>query len=175
MGPHLVVLSDQHGRQAREAPDQPTQDGKGSLRTESDEFDDYVYRWIAAVQAYFSGQPDNASKHLDKAVQLLSPENITRSHHGRPDKVVRPLVLLFVLLASQDTDGFNKALQASLEAHRDFWTEDRRARTSPLGLLALGPLTLACVAHDHGMRVDVESEYLPTQLIHGSWLTEFPF
>ncbi|WP_078660702.1 Imm49 family immunity protein [Streptomyces sp. NRRL B-24484] len=42
------------------------------------------------------------------------------------------------------------------------------------GLVAPAPLAMACLAHDAGMPIDVESEYLPHHLLRGTWVGEFP-
>ncbi|MGA5420707.1 Imm49 family immunity protein [Streptomyces lavendulocolor] len=40
--------------------------------------------------------------------------------------------------------------------------------------LALGPLAIACLAYDAGFPIDVESDYLPSELLNRAWLGEFP-
>ncbi|MEU3657683.1 Imm49 family immunity protein [Streptomyces sp. NPDC032161] len=53
----------------------------------------------------------------------------------------------------------------------------RRTRPRPEkpdGHLALAPLALACLAHDSGIPVDVESGYPPHHLLPRGWLGEFP-
>ncbi|MFF8787787.1 Imm49 family immunity protein [Streptomyces sp. NPDC015125] len=42
------------------------------------------------------------------------------------------------------------------------------------GLVALAPLAMACIAHDAGIPIEVESEYLPAVLIKCNWCGEFP-
>ncbi|MFD4701465.1 hypothetical protein [Streptomyces niveus] len=39
--------------------------------------------------------------------------------------------------------------------------------------MALAPLTIACMASDADMRIDVESEYLPKRLLRRTWVGEF--
>ncbi|MFB7596059.1 Imm49 family immunity protein [Streptomyces sp. NPDC056160] len=36
------------------------------------------------------------------------------------------------------------------------------------------PLAIACIAHDAGMPIEVESEYLPIALLGRNWCGEFP-
>ncbi|MEU6294433.1 Imm49 family immunity protein [Streptomyces erythrochromogenes] len=40
------------------------------------------------------------------------------------------------------------------------------------GLVALGPLAIACMARDAGMPIEVESEYLPQELLEFGWVGE---
>jgi hypothetical protein len=62
-------------------------------------------------------------------------------------------------------------LEALLE-HRAFWaqppsaggvTDDHREHAH--GVLALGPLGLACLAHDRGIPIEVESPYIPKWIV----------
>ncbi|MDA3646478.1 immunity 49 family protein [Saccharopolyspora indica] len=149
--------------------------GESTLRTNSDNFDDYIYSWVATLQAYFRGDQENVPRLLQETTRLLSPENATKTHPDLLNKVVRPQLLLFLQLASNDESGFNDVLRETLEAHREFWTADSRARTNPVGYIAPGPLAMVSVARDLGFTLDVESDYLPINLIRGSWITEFRF
>ncbi|SFS94265.1 immunity 49 family protein [Saccharopolyspora flava] len=148
---------------------------ESTLRTGSDTFDDYVYTWIASLQAYFRGELGEVSDLLQETTRRLSPNSATRTHPALLDNIVRPQLLLFLQLVGNDETKFNGQLQEALEAHRTFWTADAKARTNPVGYLALAPLAFTCVARDLGLTISVESDYMPTNLIRGSWITEFQF
>ena len=141
-----------------------------TLRTESDNFDDYIYTWIAALQAYFRGEHENVPRLLEETTRLLAPENTTRTHPDLLNQIARPQLLLFLQLVSNDEAGFNEMLRETLEAHRDFWTADSKARTNPVGYIAAAPLAMVTIAHDLDLTIDVESDYLPHHLIRGSWI-----
>jgi hypothetical protein len=40
--------------------------------------------------------------------------------------------------------------------------------------VALGPLAMACLAHDAGMRLDVTSDHFPDVLVKAEWVGESP-
>ncbi|MFI0451696.1 immunity 49 family protein [Actinomadura sp. 6N118] len=65
-----------------------------------------------------------------------------------------------LLRALVDGTGFQPALTEALAAHGKR-ASDRRVRD----LIAWGPLALAALAHDSGVRIDVESGYLPARLV----------
>ncbi len=67
-------------------------------------------------------------------------------------------------LAKNDARAFNDALYEALLAHERFWSQESKYM-NPLGWVALRPLGLACLAHDRGIGVEVESDYLPRELI----------
>ncbi|WP_332112167.1 Imm49 family immunity protein [Streptomyces gossypiisoli] len=53
-------------------------------------------------------------------------------------------------------------------------TGPRRAEPSrPRALSPSPPLAMACFAHDAGIPIEVESEYLPATLLGRNWLGEF--
>ncbi|MFF3148306.1 Imm49 family immunity protein, partial [Streptomyces sp. NPDC057927] len=53
-----------------------------------------------------------------------------------------------------------------------YWTADEE-RESLTGDVAIAPLAIACLAFDAGRPIEVESEYLPENLLDRSWLGEF--
>lgn len=84
-----------------------------------------------------------------------------------------PALNLFLQFLKRDEEQFNAALVEALQLHREYWTADEDRRLTTDGAVALGPLAIACLAHDVGMHVDVDSEYLPEHLLRRSWLGEF--
>ncbi|MFB6843330.1 immunity 49 family protein [Streptomyces sp. NPDC056373] len=73
----------------------------------------------------------------------------------------------------KDPETFSQALARALELHKQYWSEEDRTFQAS-GLVALAPLAIACFAHDAGLPVEVESEYLPAVLIKRNWCGEFP-
>ncbi|MEU9713857.1 immunity 49 family protein [Streptomyces sp. NPDC047976] len=60
----------------------------------------------------------------------------------------------------------------ALTWHKEYWTATEARSRSGEGLLAFGPLALACLARDAGMEIRVESEYLPKELLEFGWAGE---
>ncbi|MFI2350420.1 immunity 49 family protein [Streptomyces sp. NPDC019443] len=88
-------------------------------------------------------------------------------------KLLYPPMEMFHRIVRQDHAGFNRALAAALQWHKEYWSEEDRALTIP-SLVALAPLAIACFAHDAGIPIEVESEYLPATLLGRNWCGEFP-
>lgn len=63
---------------------------------------------------------------------------------------------------------FNDALAEALQLYKGFWSTEENEET-PNGYVAIGPLGLASVAHDIGVPIEVQSEYLPQYLVNDSW------
>ncbi|MCI2421204.1 immunity 49 family protein [Saccharopolyspora sp. K220] len=148
---------------------------ENTLRANSDDYDEYVYPWIGALQSYFSGDAGEVPEKLAAASELIAPENVTRSSPERIEKIVSPQLLLFLELASRNEEEFNDVLVEALVSHRDFWTADDERRTNPVGFVALAPLAFAASATDAGFHIGVESGYLPRGLLNGSRVGEFQF
>ncbi|EGX54915.1 hypothetical protein SZN_35547, partial [Streptomyces zinciresistens K42] len=88
-------------------------------------------------------------------------------------KILYPPLELFHRYQRQEAEQFNAALVDAITRHKDYWTADDARSLSGEGLVALGPLALACMAYDAGMPIEVESAYLPKALLQRAWVGEF--
>ncbi|MFC4906043.1 immunity 49 family protein [Actinomadura gamaensis] len=77
-----------------------------------------------------------------------------------------PRVRLLDRIAEDDADGFNTVLAEALGLYRDYYSAGDNIG-DPDGQLHLDALGLACLAHDRGIPVRVESDYLPRTLVEG--------
>ncbi|MFE7782156.1 immunity 49 family protein [Streptomyces nigrescens] len=140
------------------------------LRENGSRFDEFQFAWIDTLQTYWLGGPDLGQK-LVAAVDGTDPKTVTDPE--TVGKLMYPAMEMFHRIVRKDHAGFNRALVAALQWHKEYWTEEDRAATIP-GLVALAPLAMACIAHDAGILIEVESEYLPAVLIKRNWCGEFP-
>ncbi|UXY27680.1 immunity 49 family protein [Streptomyces sp. HUAS TT20] len=144
-----------------------------TLRASGTEYDEYVYHWIDSLQTYWLERPGLGGK-LIAAIQTSSPEVSRVADRDLLDKILYQPISLFHQFLRKDHAGFNQALLEALELHKAFWTAtDERERTVE-GYVALGPLAIACLAYDAGFPIDVESDYIPGELLNRAWLGEFP-
>ncbi|KOU64484.1 immunity 49 family protein [Streptomyces virginiae] len=142
-----------------------------ALLRENGRADDHVFAWIDTLQTYWTGGPD-LSRKLVAAVDGTAPE-VARAPETAGRLAYPPMEMLHRILRN-DQAGFNTALATALQWHKDYWSgEDSRA-IDAAGLVALAPLAMACIAHDAGLTVEVESEYLPAVLVTRNWCGEFP-
>ncbi|AXE88398.1 immunity 49 family protein [Streptomyces sp. Go-475] len=140
------------------------------LRENGSRFEEYDYAWIDTLQTYWLGGQDLVPK-LVSAVDGTDPETVADPE--TVGKLVYPPMEMFHRFIRKDHEGFNRALTQALELHKQYWSEEDRA-VSISGLVALAPLAMTCLAHDAGIPVEVESEYLPAVLIGRNWCGEFP-
>jgi hypothetical protein len=88
-------------------------------------------------------------------------------------KILYPPLELFHLYLRRETERFNETLATALTWHKEYWTANEARSLSGEGLVALGPLAIACMAHDADMPIEVESEYLPKALLQRNWVGEY--
>ncbi|GEC05871.1 hypothetical protein SSP24_35260 [Streptomyces spinoverrucosus] len=142
------------------------------LRSPEGQFDEYVYHWVAALQAYWLQRPGMVEE-LTAALQGSNPDVATVAPRDLLQKVLYPPINLFYRFLRKDHDGFNQALVEALELHKAYWTADEDRAKDPEGRIALAPLAIACLAYDGEIPIEVESDYLPKHLLQRGWLGEF--
>ncbi|MDH6630272.1 hypothetical protein M2271_008132 [Streptomyces sp. LBL] len=143
------------------------------LRSPEGDFDEYIYHWVAALQAYWLQRP-GLVEELTAALQRSHPDTARIAPPDLLQNILYPPINLFYRFLHQDAAGFNQALAEAVELHKAYWTGDEDRTDDPSGMVALGPLALACLAHDGGIPIEVESDYLPKHLLERGWLGEFP-
>ncbi|MFK0254412.1 immunity 49 family protein [Streptomyces sp. NPDC090445] len=141
------------------------------LQASGVEAEEYVYHWVDALQTYWREQPGLLEK-LTLAIQQSHPDTATGVPRDLLQCVLYPPIHLFYQFLRRNADGFHQALVEALELHKAYWSKPEQANDLA-GFLALGPLAIACLAHDAGLSIEVESEYLPSALLNRSWLGEF--
>ncbi|MGW2883435.1 immunity 49 family protein [Streptomyces sp. NPDC001233] len=143
------------------------------LRASGAVFDDYIYAWVEALQVAWRQGGGDLGELLTAAIDGTDPESLSAADPELVLKVLYPPINLFYRYVARQHEEFNEALSDALRWHKEYWSanEERSGRSS--GLVALGPLAVACLARDAGFPIEVESEYLPKHLLAGSWLNEF--
>ncbi|MEU9581340.1 immunity 49 family protein [Streptomyces chilikensis] len=142
------------------------------LRASGAEFDEYVYAWIDTLQSYWLRRGGVGDKLVAASAGAV-PQN---AEIASPDLLLMVLaqpIELFHRYLRQDPAEFNRALEESLRLHKEYWTAEEDRALSSEGLVALGPLAMACLAHDAEMPLQVTSDYLPEVLVKAKWVGEF--
>ncbi|EPH40644.1 hypothetical protein STRAU_6341 [Streptomyces aurantiacus JA 4570] len=142
------------------------------LRESDAVYDEYIYSWVDALQTYWMERPGLGEK-LIAAFNGTDPETLRVADRELMLKILYPPLNLFLQFVKRDQENFNAALVEALTLHKEYWTQTEDRRLSTDGAVAIGPLAVACLAHDAGMAVEVESDYLPKHLLQRSWLGEF--
>ncbi|MFJ8046250.1 immunity 49 family protein [Kitasatospora sp. NPDC096147] len=142
------------------------------LRESGAVYDEYVYAWVEALQAYWKREPLQAEK-LAAAIEGSDPEVARIASKDYLLRVVYPPMEMFYQFLKGDQAAFNSSLVQALELHKEYWTSDRERSITSTGFFALAPLAVACMAFDSGMQVEVESDYLPENLLDHSWIGEY--
>ncbi|MFE9913474.1 immunity 49 family protein [Streptomyces clavifer] len=145
-----------------------------AFRASGAEYDEYLYHWAAALQAYWLRQQSRLIEELTAAFRGSHSDSAEIAPRDWLQKISYPPINLFYQFVKHDHEGFNAALVEALNFHKAYWTADEDRENDIEGLWAIGPLAMACLAYDGGFPIGVESDYLPVQLLNRSWLGEFP-
>ncbi|MGW3421326.1 immunity 49 family protein [Streptomyces phaeochromogenes] len=137
------------------------------------EVDAYMYHWVDALQTYWLERPGLVGK-LIAAIEASHPDVARIADRDLLQKILYQPINLFHRFLRKDHAGFNEALLEALQLHKAYWTVDEDREESVEGYLALGPLAVTCLAYDAGFPIDVESDYIPSELLNRAWLGEFP-
>lgn len=135
------------------------------LRRSSSRGDECQYLFIDALQA-FERRDDDWSTRLQAALNATDPATTSISDEEYVLNVLVPEMQMLFRLAIGEITPFNDALDFALERHKKYWSQAKRKR-DPNGYLALGPLAITKMVRKAGMSVEVESDYLPKQLLEG--------
>ncbi|WP_374775139.1 immunity 49 family protein [Streptomyces sp. NBC_01310] len=144
-----------------------------TLRESGAVHDEYLYHWVAALQAYWTRRQGDMVAELTLAFQQSHPDTVRIAPRDWLQQISYPPINLFYQFVKHDHDGFNAALAEALELHKTYWSQEERD-FDVTGLWAIGPLAIACFAYDGDFPIDVVSDYLPLQLLNRSWIGEFP-
>ncbi|WP_153414925.1 immunity 49 family protein [Nocardia macrotermitis] len=143
------------------------------LREAEGETDEFVYLWADTLQTYWLRRPGVVEK-LTATINASYPDVATLMPKDRLEKLVYQPINLFHRFLTEDRAGFDDALVEALELHKMYWTADEDRAKKTAGRIALGPLAITCFAYDGEFPIDVESGYIPKELVQRGWLGEFP-
>jgi hypothetical protein len=137
------------------------------LRECAPEHDEFNFAWIRALQIFARGDDGLIDTVLEamRGTETLGPSTV-------PEVVAQlafPPMEMFYRYTQREQAEFTESLTTALELHKQYWTPEPRYED---GIVALAPLAIACLAHDAGMPIDVESDYLPHHLLVGTRVGE---
>lgn len=125
--------------------------------------DDFSYRYVDAVRAFWTSEPQT-SHILLEALRATDPELIQRGDVDYVIGVDVPSLDLFYAIVQNDETRFQSALVKVLDGHKEYWSAASR-RNDIYGLVALSATAFASLGIDRGMRPAVSSDYMPPQLL----------
>ncbi|MFD0353064.1 immunity 49 family protein [Streptomyces sp. NPDC127110] len=139
------------------------------LRASGADHDDFLYHWVAPLQAYWLKRPELVEE-LTATFDRSHPDIAVIAGREYIQGIAYPPINLFYKFLRKDEEGFHLALVEALELHKQYWTATPERANDIDGLVPIGILAVTCLAHDAGIPVNVESPYLPEHLLKRSWL-----
>ncbi|MEP6859855.1 MAG: immunity 49 family protein [Deltaproteobacteria bacterium] len=137
-----------------------------SIRRSPTRADDSMFLWIETLQSWHTQATGTAEK-LKLALEATDPARSKGSDPNYILNILVPVMELLLRVIEGKSAPFNEALHFALERHKKYWGNAKN-KTDPEGLIALGPLAMASLAHDTGIAIEVESDYLPRRLYEGA-------
>ncbi|MFD9725978.1 immunity 49 family protein [Streptomyces sp. NPDC059072] len=142
------------------------------LRNFGGALDEYTYAWVETLQSFWLRR-DDLRTHIVNAVDLSAPEHARVIDAEEMTKLRYPPIMMLYRYLRNDPAGFNEALADAIRWHKEYWTADEDRAGNILGVVALGPLAIACLAKANGIPVEVQTDYLPEALLDFGWRGEF--
>ncbi|MEY3444729.1 MAG: hypothetical protein RLZZ519_3010 [Bacteroidota bacterium] len=120
------------------------------------------YRYMDAL---IRNDPESA---LEITQQLFAQSGQSGTNQAANEFLIMPSTRLWNAILSKDQAAVDKALESALEHHKLFWGNTENSQKI-FGWISL-PLLAACAyAYDHGMDINVESDYIPRWLVTGDF------
>ena len=139
------------------------------LKQSSTRSDTYSYLFVSTLQGFWRGSADTPQR-LEAALEATDPGKLKLVPAELVLNIVVPAMELLFHIMNEDPTGFNPALAKALSNHKSYWNKGKR-RKDPRGFFPVAIAGLAAFAHDRGLDIRLDSEYLPQQLITGSALS----
>jgi hypothetical protein len=126
----------------------------------------FHYPFAEALQGFYLGKRE-AYSFLAEAIRLATPEDSLADTWLYNSSIMLPWMKLLDCVMNSEQERFNTVLQEALQMHKNFWTKDEDSLLYPESYLALGLIAICRLAHEQGMIVDADSDYLPLHLVAG--------
>ena len=124
---------------------------------------EYAYLYKDALCAYVNAEPDVVARIVEalKATDPTRPDITDRSWTLYID--VPQLEVFYRAICG--SAKFGSAMQSAVELHRKYCGASQDNAHSPRGFISVRLLGLAVLGMNHGLGFDVQSPYLPMNLI----------
>jgi hypothetical protein len=83
------------------------------------------------------------------------------------EHITKPRLAVVRALAGGTQDGTDGAFERALRSHKAYWSSSRDLRKNPTGFVSLPLTMLAALAWDRGIRVGIDSDYMPRPWVTG--------
>ncbi|MFD4028462.1 immunity 49 family protein [Streptomyces sp. NPDC058576] len=141
------------------------------LRRADPSQDAYLFHWIDTLQTYWRAESmDDIVQKLIATMETSDPKVATGTAPALLNQIDYQPAALFHRLITRNHEAFAEILAEAVTLHDHYWS----GSPDPRSHVALGPLALACFAHDGDFPVDATLPRLPKHLISRAWCGEFP-
>jgi hypothetical protein len=129
------------------------------------------YAVVDVLKAMSAKQGLNeAIKKFHETRQRTKYESILRENFD--NHLTLPLISVIEALNVADAKIFNERLKDALAKHHDFYKEEKEGMGLPydrFGWISFMLIAVCSYAHDRGIKIEIESDYLPMWLVRGDF------
>ncbi|WP_330278362.1 immunity 49 family protein [Lentzea sp. NBC_00516] len=141
--------------------------GRYTLLGSGAKVEEYVRPWVDTMQRHLGGAQVPPAL-LESVIDLTDPGQAKFASRDFMLLVAYPPVNVLLRVLRGGQEEFTDALVQATTAHHDHWRQAGFA-DNPDGFVALAVLAMAIRGRDNGLLIEVESGYLPENLLSGTW------
>ncbi|MFB2578079.1 MULTISPECIES: immunity 49 family protein [unclassified Acinetobacter] len=132
------------------------------LKASSTKAPTYYYLQVAATKALYQN-PANA---LEKIIATMeATQNLPENDREYAAYIAMHECGMMAKIALQDETGFNDEVELALNSHIKYYSDGETRRNAPEAWMCLPAFGLCALARKRGMKITVDSPYLPLALI----------
>lgn len=109
-------------------------------------------------------------QRLINLMEMTDPDNLDSDFRDYTLAIDVPKIELLYRIGAQDETAFNESLSKSLEKHHLYYTSLTDDEDDPDALMSLPLAAICAIAHDRGINIHIESEYLPLEIIRNQYV-----
>lgn len=138
------------------------------VQNDRNKYEEYVFKYYEFLKALYTEGDETYPEKLKEAILYTFPDKLKWSRIDDPRfMLLKMKMYLFVL--SGDEEELNKTIVEYLETSKTFILEIREGMQWYSDFIKIGVLEICSIAHDRGMKINVQSPYIPEWLYKGEF------
>lgn len=131
-------------------------------------YEEYVFKYYEFLKALYTKGDETYPEKLKEAILYTFPDKLKWSRTEDPRFMLMQMKM-YLFLLSGDEHELNQTIAEYLEASKAFILEIREGMQLYSDFIKIGVLEICSIAHDRGMKINVQSPYIPEWLYKGDF------
>ena len=138
-----------------------------SLRSSSTRSPGYRHLMVELFQSVWMKRSDSVER-FKEAIKAADPDNPELPVDWMLHLEIPSAECLF--FGALGDPSFPSVFEKAVALHKKFWTKGEKRKRDRDGFISIPLLGLGALAHDRGLDIGVESDYVPNNLVNGAFL-----